>query len=261
MNKNKIADTAKKGQTAKKKEQPEKVVKALAEIKARRENKQLNVDDIKKKTNVPTGKTISLAERNARKKAHEEAYKNFRIAALRRRCKRMKVSEEETEKLVKELKKILEEPATYTILVMFNKDNADIIKQSLMNEKIDYKLFCDTYTYIDGDTSVLGKVRSIMPEGTKIYPRVKKKPTVSPKAKDKKPTNNTANKKTATKAAHKAIKMMRFTSRPKRKGKAAAMQKKRTTLLKKRQERLKKMKANVAKMNDKKPSEGLKKAA
>lgn len=261
MNKNKIADTAKKGQTAKKKEQPEKVVKALAAIKARRENKQLNVDDIKKKTNVPTGKTISLAERNARKKAHEEAYKNFRISALRRRCKRMKVSEEETEKLVKELKKILEEPATYTIFVFFNKKDADIIKQSLLNEKIEYKLFCDAYAYIDGDTSVLDKVRSIMPEGAKIYPRVKKKPTVNPKVKDKKPTNNTANKKTAAKAARKAYKMMRFASRPKGKGKAFAKQKKRATLFEKRRERLKNMKANVTKMNGKKPSKGLKKAA
>jgi len=90
---------------------------------------------------------------------------------------------------------------------------------------------------------------------------VKKNPTISLKAKDKKPTSNTANKKTATKAAHKAIKMMRFASRPKGKGKAAAKGIKHTTLLKKRQERLKKMKAKVAKMNNKKPSTGLKKAA
>ena len=196
MNKNKIAETAKKGQTAKKKQQP---VKALEKIKKRRENKQLNIEDLKKNTKVPNGKIKTLEEIEARKKAREENYRNFRINALKRRCKRMKVGKEDTNKYIEELKKQLDSPNTYHILIMFNNNDAQIVREGLKNNKIDWLMFCDHHAYVDGDSSTLDKIRSIVPiaKGNGVYPYVKRKPTIGPKANthnEKKPTNNTTNK-------------------------------------------------------------------
>ena len=42
-----------------------------------------------KKNNIPTGKVKTLANATERRKAREEQFRNFRISALRRRCKRM----------------------------------------------------------------------------------------------------------------------------------------------------------------------------
>ena len=245
MKQNTSVETAQKSQ-ATNNIQPEKVKNALKKI-----------DDIRKsKNNAPTTKVVSLKETEARKKAREESYKNFRIGCLRRRCKNMKMSEEDIEKAVKKLIEQLEQPNDYQILIMFNKPEINLAKEALKNANINARILADNHAWIDGDENLLKKLREILPPKVKIHPYVKKKPPILEKNipdKEKKPTTNTKARKTAAKAARKAINMMNFVARKKTCGKAAAKAIKRKTLLEiKRQKKAKRVQIPVAKRTSKK---------
>lgn len=175
----------------------------------------------KKTSKVPTGKVTLMKDTEARKKAREEQYRNFRINALRRRCERMKFDDEKTEELVKKLIEQMNAPKEYSILVMLDgckgkkipnpdgegelfKSAGEQFKEDLEKKNIKYKYCGSTYFSLDGDQDVLTKIREIAPDGAKIYPYAKKMESVIPKEdreKVKKPTNNTAEKKAAAKAA------------------------------------------------------------
>ena len=129
---------------------------------------------------TPTAKVKTLKDKEALKKEREEQYKNFRVAALKRRAKRIGLSEEQTKVKVEELLKQISAPASYDILIMFNPEDYDMIKQALMNEDITWKMLVSTYGFIDGDAEVLATLRTIIPKGSKIYPHVKRKPNVLP---------------------------------------------------------------------------------
>ena len=129
---------------------------------------------------TPTGKVKTLKDKEALKKEREEQYKNFRIAALKRRAKRMGLSEEQTNVKVKELTEQLAAPNNYDITLMFNPADFNMIKQALMNEDITWKLLVSTYGFLEGDAEVLATLRTIVPKTVKIYPHVKRKPNVLP---------------------------------------------------------------------------------
>lgn len=191
MKNTKTVDTAKKGQTTNKNTQPENVKNDLKKIQEHREAK---------KSKTPTGKVTLLKETEARKKARKEQYDNFRINALKRRCKRMNISEEDTKKYIEKLKEQLNSPNSYRVLVMFNKNDAAMIKQSLANESLEYKMMGNGYFYIDCDTEALGTLRGIMPDSAKIHPYVLKHKPILQKE-DKPPVNG---KKPHIKAERKA---------------------------------------------------------
>ena len=170
------------------------------------------------KTNVPTGKVITKEDREKRRKAREEQYKNFRIGALKRRAKRMGLTEEQTEEKVKLLIKQLEDTNDYTVLLMFNPNNAALVYAALDKENIICKLRCpvnakesqNSFCWIDADQETLGTIREIVPPGTMIHPYVKRKPPVLEAKKpnvEKKPSNNNKtiahNAKIARKIANK----------------------------------------------------------
>lgn len=168
------------------------------------------------------GQTATIIDK---KTTGEEKYRNFRINALRRRCKRYGMNEEQIEGLVKKLVEQLDSPKQYRILVMYNRNDAKLFEEALKNAEITYLFHADEYIYVDGNQTILNKIREIAPSSAKIYPYVKKMESVIPeqvKIKEKKPTNNTKAKKVAAKAARKAIKMMHDAGRKKGKGKAAA---------------------------------------
>jgi hypothetical protein len=129
---------------------------------------------------TPTAKVKTLKDKEALKKEREEQYKNFRIAALKRRAKRMGLSEEQTNVKVKELAEQLAAPNNYDITLMFNPADFDMVKQALMNEDITWKLLVSTYGFLEGDAEVLATLRTIVPKTVKIYPHVKRKPNVLP---------------------------------------------------------------------------------
>ena len=87
----------------------------------------------KKTSKVPTGKVTLTKETEARKKAREEQYRNFRINALRRRCKRMKFDDEKTEELVKKLIEQMNAPKEYNIIVMFNSSDYNMVKEAVVH--------------------------------------------------------------------------------------------------------------------------------
>lgn len=233
MKNNSTVDTAKNGQTTNKID-TEKVTAT-------------------KKTKVPTGKVVNMKETEARRKAREDAYKAFRINALRRRCARMKLSDEETESLVQKLIKQMNEPTTYQILVLFKKKDKKMIGEMLTNNKIEHHILGDYFTWIDGDTEVLKKLREILPTGTTIHPYAKKKPPILERKipdKEKKPTSNTAAVKKAAKTRRKLNNKKLFDSRKKSVGKAAAKANKRKMLLELKAKR----KAKAMQMVNKAPS-------
>ena len=163
------------------------------------------------KDKTPTGKVKTLKDKEALKAARKEQYENFRISALKRRAKRMGLSEEQTEVKVKELLAQLSAPTNYDIMIMFNPADYDMIKQALMNDDITWKLLVSTYGFIEGDAEVLESLRAIIPATAKIYPHVKRKPQVLP---TEKPRARGAKKRTkaekkalakAAKAARKAL--------------------------------------------------------
>ena len=215
----------------------------------------------KNTSNVPTGKVKSIKDAEARKKAREEQFRNFRINALRRRCARMKFTEEKTEELVKKLIEQLNAPKEYSILVMLDVKDGDMMKEALAKAKIHYKYHGDTYFSIDGNQDILAKIREIAPPKAKIYPYAKKMESVISKEEvPKKPKNKNV--------PH---------SRPKGKNvlkkrcNVAGMSKKNRKIFKAQVKSLrdkwaaekaaKKKGGTTVQLNSKKGSEGLKKAA
>ena len=149
---------------------------------------------------TPTGKVKTLKDKEAIKAAREEQYKNFRIAALKRRAKRMGLSEEQTNVKVKELEEQLKAPANYSVLIWYDPKDYDMMKESIKNEDMVADIMTSTYLFITVDSEGLGTLRSIAPPTAKIYPHVKRKPNVLP---TEKPRARGAKKR--TKAERKAL--------------------------------------------------------
>lgn len=164
-------------------------------------NKNTQVETAQKSqaTNKNTGKVKTLKNAQERKKACEEQFRNFRINALRRRCKRMNFSEEKIEELVKKLIEQMNAPKEYDILVMVNPKDMAMLLEAMAKVNIQYRYKGDTYVSIGGDQNVLAKIREIAPPGAKIFPYAKKMESVIPKQEpsEKKPSNNTVAKKKA----------------------------------------------------------------
>lgn len=132
------------------------------------------------KDKTPTGKVKTIKDKEALKKEREEQYKNFRIGALKRRAKRIGLSEGQIKVKIEELIKQIDTPNQYFVLVMFDAKDKDTNTQALKNEGIVCKIQGPTYFYIEADQDTLGTIRSIMTPGSKIHPYVKKKPSVLP---------------------------------------------------------------------------------
>ena len=212
---------------------------------------------------VPTGKVTLMKETEARKKAREEQYRNFRISALRRRCTRAGMENEEIEKYVEKLKKQLDEPKEYSILVIFKTKDGIMFKEALAKANIYYKYHGDTYFSIDGDQTILTKLREIAPPGATIHPYAKKMESVLPKLeykKSKKPTTNTANAKKEAKDERKTFNKTVRAIHKKHGGKAVAKTKKRKMLLGLKKQR-KAKKVQLINKKASKASKTLKKAA
>ena len=245
MSKNTSVETAKKGQATN------------------------NIQSENKKDKTPTGKIILMKETEARKKAREEQFRNFRINALRRRCKRMKYTEEQTEEFVKKLIEQMNAPNEYTIIVMLNKNDMKMMEESIKNADIKYthrspcdeKKPCGGYFAFQGTQETLKKIQEITPPGAKIHTYAKKMESVLPKQEKeviKKPSNNTAEKKAAAnpkRKMHQAVKSTRHFHRM-QKGRYKNL---RQVFLAHKRSKLKK--ATTVQLNAKKSSTGSKKAS
>ena len=143
---------------------------------------------------TPTGKVKTLKDREQIKKEREEQYKNFRVNALKRRAKRMGLSDEDTEKKVKELLVQLDTPNSYTVLILFSPKDEKLVLEAMKNEGLTWKMKSNSHMFLDADQETLDTLRKIMPPSAKIHPYTKKKPTVLPvsdaKKTEKKPSNN-----------------------------------------------------------------------
>lgn len=158
---------------------------------------------------TPTGKVKTIKDKEAIKKAREEQYKNFRIGALKRRAKRMRLSEEETKKKIEELLVQLDTPNSYSVLILFSPKDESLVVQALKNEDLTWKMKSNSHLFIDADQETLATLRSIMPPTAKIHPYVKKKPPVLPAQniqKEEKKPKNRASIRAAAKAAKAARK-------------------------------------------------------
>ena len=163
------------------------------------------------KDKTPIGKVKTLKDKEALKAAREEEYKNFRVNALKRRAKRMGLSDEQTKVKVEELLKQIDAPNNYDIIIMFNPEDYDMVKQALMNDDITWKFLVTTYGFLEGDAEVLASLRKLLPATAKIHPYAKRKPPILPTEKPrmrgaKKHTK--AEKKALAKAAKKARKAL-----------------------------------------------------
>ena len=214
-----------------------------------------------KKDKTPTGKVKTLAIRKQRRKEHEEQYKNFRINSLKRRAKRMGLTEEQTNQKVEELIKQINSPNQYSVLIVFNPANIDMVKQALKKEDLVYDIIGKNYAYIPADDDTLKTIREILPGIAKIYPYVKKKPSVLADVKPasvKKPSNN-KNAATKAKEERKEKKLAYFNNRHnhKRPGKSTRKATKRISL----QDRRKTKKVKIVQLAEKKASKSPKRAS
>lgn len=231
------------------------------------------------KTNVPTGKVVTLEDKKKRGEAREKQYKEFRIAALKRRAKRMKLGDEETKAAVEKLIEQLNSPNNYYILLMYSKNNSKLIEEAVHNAELKVLFKSNEHMYLEGDDGVLKKIREIVPEHTQIHPYVKKHPPILKKEEDvpkeKKKPRTKAEKKALAKAAKKARKeenIRKFMNRTKNAGKAFAKVKKQIRLLKYAKDEFKNKSkserkatvttvSKIVKEGKKNASKGLKKAA
>ena len=215
----------------------------------------------KNTSNIPTGKVKSIKDAEARKKAREEQFRNFRINALRRRCARMKFTEEKTEELVKKLIEQLNAPKEYSILVMLDVKDGAMMKEALAKAKIQYKYHGDTYFSIDGNQDILAKIREIAPPKAKIYPYAKKMESVISKEEiPKKPKNkNVPHSRPKGKNVLKKRYNVAGMSKKNRKNFKAQVKSLRDKWA--AEKAAKKKGGTTVQLNSKKGSEGLKKAA
>ena len=215
----------------------------------------------KNTSNVPTGKVKSIKDAEARKKAREEQFRNFRINALRRRCARMKFTEEKTEELVKKLIEQLNAPKEYSILIMLDAKDGAMMKEALAKAKIHYKYHGDTYFSIDGNQDILAKIREIAPPKAKIYPYAKKMESVISKEEiPKKPKNkNVPHSRQKGKNVLKKRCNIAGMSKKNRKNFKAQVKSLRDKWA--AEKAAKKKGSTTVQLNSKKSSEGLKKAA
>lgn len=165
--------------------------------------------------NKNTEKVKTLANATERRKEREEKFRNFRINALMRRCKRYGLDDEKTAKYVEELKKQMDAPKEYYILVSFDSKEYNLMKAAIDKANIKYNILISgtgkeriSYGYMSltGNQEVLAKLREIAPPSAKIMPHAKKLECVIPEEDReviKKPSNNTAERKVAAKAARK----------------------------------------------------------
>lgn len=221
------------------------------------------------KNNIPTGKVKTLANATERRKAREEQFRNFRINALKRRCARYGFDEAKTNEYIEKLKKQMDAPKEYAILVTFNNADFNLLKEAVAKAGIKYNILVAgngkariSYGYMSlvGDQKILDKLREIAPPSAKIYPYAKKMESVideAPAVKKKKPTNNTVEKRKAAKDARKKENIRKFLNRKKGKGKTTAWGSRKISLA----ERKKAHKATTIQLNAKKSSTGSKKAS
>lgn len=154
--------------------------------------KSFATTNIAKKDNTPTGKVKTIVDKEELRKRRETEYRNFRINALKRRAKRMGLSEEQTKVKLEELTKQLDTPNSYNVLILFSKKDKNLVKQALLKENLVYSVMSDEHLFIEADQETLATLRSIMPPTAKIHPYTKKKPPILPtvaksKAKAKRP--------------------------------------------------------------------------
>ena len=212
---------------------------------------------------TPTGKVKTLKDKEQIRKEREEQYKNFRINALRRRAKRMKMPDEQIEEKVKELIAQMDTPNSYNVLILFNPNDKNLVVEALKNEGLVWKMMSNSHFFIDADQETLKTLREIMPPSAKIHPYVKKKPAIlpveEPPKKVKKPKNRASIHAAAkaAKKARKAAKMAACKNRKKNAGKAYAKMRKQIKLLKAKKDR----KATTVQLKPKKSSTGSKKAS
>jgi len=222
------------------------------------------------KTNVPTGKVKNIADAKKKKEAGEQEYINRRVNALKRRCKRQKISEEETKKLIEQLLIDIKAPKKYSIHVLFKSGQkyvtdekgkkhgtsfGSLATEAIKNSKIEYKLLTSGWALIEGGKDILDKLHEILSGWATIHPyEIKPKP---PKPKqEKKPSNNTPEAKKAAKERRKFANVSQNTNRKKRSKKAAFIAK-RERLAKAKKNR----KANIIHLQKNKRSTGSKKAS
>ena len=226
---------------------------------------------------TPTGKVKTMKKKEELQKAREEQYKNFRINALKRRAKRMGLNDEQTAAKVEELKKQMAASNDYNILIMFNPNDFNLVKQALMNDDIAWKLLVTSYGFIDGDDELLADLRKLLPPSAKIYPHVKRKPPILPSQQPSgrgKKTRTKAEKKSlaaAAKKARKAAKHLKtkearrqqaIAKHKEEKNKASRKAAKAKMLFDKRCQKAQKAKSStVVQMKAKKPSVSPKKAS
>lgn len=220
-------------------------------------------------TTKNTGKVKTLANATERRKAREEQFRNFRINALKRRCKRMGFDEAKTNEYVEKLKKQMDAPKEYTILVTFNSADFNLLKEAVNKAGIKYNILVAgnskarvSYGYMSlvGDQAVLAKIREIAPPSAKIHPYAKKMEPVideTPPVNKKKPTNNTVEKRKAAKDARKKENIRKFLNRKKGKGKTATWGSRKISLSARRKMR----KATTVQLKAKKSSTASKKAS
>ena len=221
------------------------------------------------KNNITTGKVKTLANATERRKAREEQFRNFRINALKRRCARYGFDEAKINEYIEKLKKQMDAPKEYSILVTFNNADFNLLKEAVAKAGIKYNILVAgngkarvSYGYMSlvGDQKVLDKLREIAPPSAKIYPYAKKMESVideTPVVKKKKLTNNTVEKRKAAKDARKKENIRKFLNRKKGKGKATAWGSRKISLA----ERKKAHKATTIQLNAEKSSTGSKKAS
>ena len=155
------------------------------------ENGKTTKQDIKHSFNsakidkTPTGKVKIFKDKKKIQKAREEEFINRRVNALKRRAKRMGLSDEQIEEKVKELLNQLDTPNSYTVIVFFSAKDIDLVKQALLKEDLVWKVMSNSHLIMDADQETLATIRKIMPPSAKIHPYVKKKPSVLPIAKSK----------------------------------------------------------------------------
>lgn len=154
---------------------------------------------------TPTNKKVkTLKDKETLKKEREDNYINFRVNAMKRRAKSRGYSKEQIEKFEEELRKQMDTPNQYSVLVMFNPDNKELVKEALNKEGIVWDILTTNYAYMIADTDTLATLREILSAIAKIHPYVKKKPPILPvmeKSGRGKKTKTKAQKKADAKAA------------------------------------------------------------
>ena len=173
---NETADKAAKAaanKAAKAEKQEKKYAASKARIEARNARKKSVMDKLldSKKTSDSSPTTITLEERKQRQENRRKVAYNRHIAAIARRCKRMKLSDEQANVIVEKAKEQWDAAKSYDLIIIYNSspDKKSELEKIVKDSGVTIACITGSTAFLKNvPKAAIDNIRELLPDDT-IY--------------------------------------------------------------------------------------------